>query len=135
MKCPVCEVPLIVVERLQIELDYCIACKGFWFDAGELAMLIEALGLTSEFPDVMEIPPAEEKTREHNRRCPRCDKKMDKVRFGTSPPVLVDRCRQGHGLWFDKSELGLILDQHKSDQKHPVVTFLGEMFQPRSGDA
>lgn len=44
MDCPVCKKSLIVVERDNIELDYCIACKGFWFDAGELGLLAEKIG-------------------------------------------------------------------------------------------
>ena len=39
MKCPVCEKTLIVVERDKIELDWCHACGGFWFDADEWRLL------------------------------------------------------------------------------------------------
>ena len=53
MDCPICKVPLIVVERHKIEIDYCISCKGFWFDTGEIELLSELLN-TSTLKD-MEI--------------------------------------------------------------------------------
>ena len=43
MKCPVCSLELIVVERNGIELDYCIQCQGFWFDAGEINLPLTTL--------------------------------------------------------------------------------------------
>jgi len=43
--CPACKVPIIVVEHEKIELDYCTTCLGVWFDAGELALLLESLDL------------------------------------------------------------------------------------------
>ena len=50
MDCPSCSEPLIVVEREGIELDYCPKCKGLWFDADELELLNEALGLDAALP-------------------------------------------------------------------------------------
>jgi uncharacterized protein len=41
MKCPVCEVHLVMMERLQVEIDYCPKCRGVWLDRGELDKLIE----------------------------------------------------------------------------------------------
>ena len=44
------------------------------------------------------------------KRCPRCRGKMRHVRApGQSGDVILDRCRRGHGLWFDKGELEEIL--------------------------
>ena len=45
MICPVCKKDMFVVEYKQIELDYCHTCKGVWFDAGELELLLETGGL------------------------------------------------------------------------------------------
>jgi len=41
MKCPVCEVDLVMMERLQVEIDYCPKCRGVWLDRGELDKVIE----------------------------------------------------------------------------------------------
>lgn len=41
MKCPKCNVTLIMSERLGIEIDYCPECRGIWLDRGELDKIIE----------------------------------------------------------------------------------------------
>jgi len=41
MICPVCKSDMIDVEYNRIELDYCTACRGVWFDTEELELLIE----------------------------------------------------------------------------------------------
>lgn len=41
MKCPNCNVPLIMTERQGIEIDYCPQCRGIWLDRGELDKIIE----------------------------------------------------------------------------------------------
>ena len=38
-------------------------------------------------------------------KCPICSKKMDKVLVGGNKEVLIDRCPNTDGLWFDKGEL------------------------------
>ena len=41
MKCPLCNVDLIMSERQGIEIDYCPQCRGVWLDLGELDKIIE----------------------------------------------------------------------------------------------
>lgn len=41
MKCPVCNVDLLMSERGGIEIDYCPKCRGVWLDRGELDKIIE----------------------------------------------------------------------------------------------
>lgn len=41
MKCPTCEVDLVMAERQGIEIDYCPKCRGIWLDRGELDKIIE----------------------------------------------------------------------------------------------
>ena len=41
MKCPTCEVPLVMTERSGVEIDYCPQCRGVWLDKGELDKIIE----------------------------------------------------------------------------------------------
>ena len=41
MKCPVCQVDLVMSERQSIEIDYCPKCRGVWLDRGELDKIIE----------------------------------------------------------------------------------------------
>ena len=69
MNCPVCNVPLIAVERDRIELDYCPSCKGLWFAAGELYLLGEVLRIPL---DLSVLASEECATTEKRRGCPRC---------------------------------------------------------------
>ena len=41
MKCPSCNVNLVMSERSGIEIDYCPECRGVWLDRGELDKIIE----------------------------------------------------------------------------------------------
>lgn len=41
MKCPHCNIDLMMTERQGIEIDYCSKCRGVWLDRGELDKIIE----------------------------------------------------------------------------------------------
>ena len=41
MKCPSCNVALVMADRNGIEIDYCPDCRGVWLDRGELDKIIE----------------------------------------------------------------------------------------------
>lgn len=43
MKCPFDDTDLKVVERNNIEIDWCETCKGVWLERGELDKIIEAV--------------------------------------------------------------------------------------------
>lgn len=131
MDCPVCSVPLIVVERHGIELDYCHLCKGIWFDEGELKLLSQALGIGLDLPDIRDLPATE--IEEKKRSCTRCSKKMDKVVLAR---VVVDRCPRGHGLWFDWGELGQVMERTATPENkggEQVMRFLGETIRLKRG--
>ncbi len=138
MNCPACRSPLIVVEREGIELDHCPRCRGIWFDEGELALLAERIGriLTLE----ASVRPLAGPAGEQFRRCPRCRRRMAKEDLGSAPRIGIDRCRRGHGLWFDSGELGALMSQMPGRPgSHPeaLLRFAGETLQPsasRGGD-
>lgn len=44
MKCPVCNIDLLMSERQGVEIDYCPQCRGVWLDRGELDKIIEKSG-------------------------------------------------------------------------------------------
>jgi Zn-finger nucleic acid-binding protein len=60
---------------------------------------------------------------------------MKKTIIGQKPPILIDACQQGDGLWFDGGEVGQLIRQlaEKSSEKEGsqqrVITFLGEVFE------
>ena len=41
MKCPNCNINLVMSDRNGIEIDYCPECRGVWLDRGELDKIIE----------------------------------------------------------------------------------------------
>ena len=128
MDCPKCRRPMIVAEREGIEVDCCLACPGLWFDAGELDLLAEKNGLPRAEHDVSRFVPAQ--STEKGRRCPRCDRTLEKVWFDPDRTVLVDRCT--HGLWFDRGEVGSALKAMRPDipgAPGTIVSFLGETFR------
>jgi Zn-finger nucleic acid-binding protein len=45
MKCPNCNVNLVMTDRSGIEIDYCPDCRGVWLDRGELDKIIERSSL------------------------------------------------------------------------------------------
>ena len=125
MFCPNCKKELIVVERDDIALDYCINCNGFWFDDEEWNLLCKRLYSTNQdyIGDIYSIPKAYVK--EDIRRCPICNAEMEKF---IAYNVVLDRCPNKHGIWFDKKEISSFISASSGkDSKNPV-NFLGEIF-------
>ncbi|HOW26097.1 MAG TPA: zf-TFIIB domain-containing protein [Bacteroidales bacterium] len=125
MKCPHCKSTMIVLELHQVEIDYCSQCSGIWLNTGEMELLLES-------PDKRDLvlvsfrvdPDSSEK----KLRCPICRKKMQKAMAGLDSDILIDKCRKGHGLWFDRGELHRIVEQGSSPINHEVIDLLRDMF-------
>ena len=132
MKCPVTNTPMIVVERDMIELDYSPAVKGIWFDTGELALFFNSLGVDADLSHISSLPV--HKTDEKAYKSPRTGKYMDKINLGDEDdPIIIDRDRDGLGLWFDAGELTRVFEKYakktaeSGDEK--IIKFLGETFR------
>jgi uncharacterized protein len=41
MNCPLCNVQLLMMERLATQIDYCPQCRGIWLEKGKLDKIIE----------------------------------------------------------------------------------------------
>ena len=125
MLCPNCKKELIVVERDDIALDYCLGCNGFWFDDEEWNLLCKKIYSTTEeiIGDIYSIPKAVVK--EEARHCPICGEKMEKF---IAYNVILDRCPNKHGIWFDKSEISEFINSSNSKAGKTPVNFLGEIF-------
>ncbi|MEW5768240.1 MAG: zf-TFIIB domain-containing protein [bacterium] len=128
MDCPVCREPMVVFELNQVEIDHCLSCRGIWFDAGELELLFEG---SSEKDNLLSSLRRDEKCKEDVRKCPICLKKMEKVLVGSEEKVLIDRCKNSDGLWFDAGELNKILEAGKLDSEGPILSFLKDIFRQK----
>jgi len=135
MVCPVCKYAMVVVEYHNIELDYCNSCKGVWFDSGELDLLLKSQGLEEPKAFFNGIFNSQEAASpEKKRNCPLCGHKMKKTAIGGQPEILIDICRDKHGLWFDGGEVTQLIrrlaGEHppKRDSRGQVISFLEEVF-------
>jgi Zn-finger nucleic acid-binding protein len=137
MICPACKSDTLIVVYKNIELDYCLACKGVWFDSGELELLLECAGLENCLSFIGGIIKAPEAmTSEKKRRCPICRRKMRKSYIEEDKKIIVDICHRSHGIWFDGGEVTQLLKEiaEKSPGKHPsqgILSFIGDMFKYR----
>ena len=136
MICPVCKYDMIVVEYQNIELDYCNSCKGVWFDSGELELLLKSQGLEEPkafFDGILNSQEAA--SPEKKRNCLVCGHKMKKTAIGKQPEILIDVCRDKHGLWFDGGEIVRLVhhvvgkSQATEESTSEVIGFLEEVFR------
>lgn len=121
----------MVLELDCVETDYCTDCGGIWLDAGELELLFadsgQARRLVASFKRAPNI-------KEKARRCPICLKKMQKIVAVPATakqyeePVIIDRCPEGHGLWFDRGELSQVLAKGTFDKEEKIIKLLTGMF-------
>ncbi|MHC4527017.1 MAG: TFIIB-type zinc ribbon-containing protein [Planctomycetota bacterium] len=126
MDCPVCKNAMITLELADVEIDYCTDCGGIWLDAGELEML---LGQPESADKLLDSFQADRQSTEEKRKCPICRRKMHKIVVGAGQPkLLIDKCRRGDGLWFDKGELQDILTRGQLDAESKIQKILADMF-------
>jgi Zn-finger nucleic acid-binding protein len=117
---------MITLELEDVEIDYCTDCGGIWLDAGELEQLLNEPDKAKSLLDSFRI---DTESDEQIRKCPICDKKMQKIVVGSSKPVLlIDKCRIGDGLWFDKGELQDIFDRAELDEDNKIQKLLSDIF-------
>ncbi|MFA5628995.1 MAG: zf-TFIIB domain-containing protein [Dehalococcoidales bacterium] len=136
MNCPVCKLSMIDVEHDKIELDYCVKCKGVWFDTNELELLMEKYGLQDfDLSFLSLINKIDKKIREKKYRCPICRRSMGKVKVGPDSTLVIDICPRGDGLWFDGGEVAQLIKHTSQKQRQgfgegqQVIDFLGEVFR------
>jgi len=124
--CPVCKnEPMIVLELNEVEIDYCLNCKGIWLDAGELELLLGSSTETEEFLNSFNI---DDQTKERKLKCPICNKKMEKTLVIGDKKVRIDKCKANHGIWFESGELEDILKMASFGKDDKILILLKDMF-------
>lgn len=56
MKCPTCNINLVMTDRQGVEIDYCPQCRGVWLDRGELDKIIERSASATVSPPPQQQP-------------------------------------------------------------------------------
>ena len=51
MKCPNCDLNLVMSDRNGVEIDYCPQCRGVWLDRGELDKIVERSAMPPQASD------------------------------------------------------------------------------------
>ena len=126
MNCPVCKnEPMITLELNEVEIDYCLSCKGIWLDAGELELL---LGSDVESTEFLNSFTPDTKSKEKKLKCPICNKKMEKVMVVGEKEITIDKCKNEHGIWFDAGELEDVLKMGTLGKDNKVLILLKDMF-------
>lgn len=136
--CPRCAIGLKTIN-LNINgtflIERCDDCLGLFFDPNELEALLEAtvanvFTINKSQLDAVK-PTTACDTGAYYIKCPICSKIMNRVNFGSSSGVIVDRCKD-HGIWLDGGELrhlfewmkagGKLLQQQKEDEQRRIET-------------
>jgi Zn-finger nucleic acid-binding protein len=91
----------------------CQKCKGLWLGHGEVAKILEDAGAEQSSPLSMYTDQIEKSA----LVCPHCGEGLDRHLVDK---VELDACA-GHGLWFDRDELGKILGNFASTQEQDAA--------------
>ena len=106
MKCPRCATPLQRIDLGQhageypdVTVDRCPACRGTWYDRGELDASDESPWTNVEELPLRRVEAAAPLT------CPRCGVSMAAVTVQRLSELVLDRCPGCAGFWLDAGEL------------------------------
>jgi len=111
MICPKCKVAKLRKRRVKgkaFTVEYCLKCKGVWFDQGELdEVMPEAI-------KELEVPRGAQKDVEY--LCPKCNKALYAFDYPQTY-VTINMCKRCGGLWFDRGEFKEIREVRRSLEK------------------
>ena len=105
MKCPRCNVDLVIEHHHGIEVDRCPSCNGRWLDYEELDQLEATVPSTAEQRRAT-IRYAKKET---ELNCPKCGKRMTAFNY-RAYDLELDTCDDKHGFWLDTGEEGRVRD-------------------------
>lgn len=93
MKCPTCNVTLLMSDKQGVEIDYCPQCRGVWLDRGELEKILDRMQtdnspqsnsnhvLEPHYPENTYDPHHDDRRHSHERHDHRRYKKKNKFEF------------------------------------------------------
>ncbi len=105
LRCAECRFQILeAVHEHGVEIDACVRCGGLWFDAGELAKVMqgydEQLCPTGRVADGLG-----KRLDTTERHCPHCRDELIEHELSPGNPIPVDVCPRCDGVWLDHDEL------------------------------
>jgi Zn-finger nucleic acid-binding protein len=111
MICPKCKVAKLRKRKVKgkdFGVEYCLKCKGIWFDRNELVEVMP------EAIKELGIPRGAKK--DMRCLCPKCSEALYAFEYPQTY-VTVDMCKKCGGLWFDRDEFKEIRTVRSSLEK------------------
>ena len=135
-RCPTCQQVKFLHSREFAERSVsaleCPSCGGLWLSNASFEVLADrARGSRVQIASgtanvtVQRLRPQRRSQEALYRACPVCKKLMNRKNFGSKSGVIIDRCGK-HGLWFDASELDLILSWIQAGREERAQRLLKE---------
>lgn len=130
--CPRCGLPLFEGQANGVAMLGCGRCGGVWldnesaqravaaFDAAVVALADQASSRAAVTPETSALV-----------SCPVCQKLMPRTRAPKSG-IQIDVCTE-HGTWFDRYELGIVLDALRPPRPVEAVSYSGPIPDFREG--
>ena len=125
LHCPACDGEQELISRGVggVPVMECGRCAGLWLGQATFAELTRKASERSEGLDAFftgsnrsqPVERAEAFGDWRYRKCPECEKMMNRRQYGSGSGVIIDSCRH-HGVWFDADELPRILAFIRSGQ-------------------
>ena len=103
-QCPTCHKHFYVLRLNNVEIDCCKRCESLWFDPEELKIVMNTPN------DIVDEALHAGKSKYN---CPVCEVKLQKRSFLFPERLVVDKCPEGHGVYFEKGELEKIFKIRK----------------------
>jgi Zn-finger nucleic acid-binding protein len=95
-KCPECNRYFSIITIQGVELDACLFCNSLWFDENELKQMTNL---------AEDIPGKDLKSRKSKYKCPVCGEDMTEFVFIRHNNLLIDGCKDKHGVYLESGEL------------------------------
>ena len=122
INCPICQIPLERIDIGQKEsfiAHRCLKCDGIFFEKDMLEKMLDSYTDKTYSIDLNMLRfvtnhPRHEKEKEIiYKKCPFCQKTMQRKNYKSISGVIIDRCYQ-HGVWLDGGELKQLIEWKKA---------------------
>lgn len=103
LQCPRCKTSLESMTMIGVTIDICNTCNGCWLDQDESSALTRSRGNKALNIKLVNCKPSQ-------LTCPKCvSKSMEEGQHAQKDTLILDECKDCHGVWLDRGELTALL--------------------------